>query len=745
MNELAIRFWWLTGQVTLLSLVAAGLCAILGRQRPGAGAGVALTGLGGLIVLSLLAATPMPVWWSWTALLPGEENGVATATARNTASGSLRPTDRDTEEAAFLPPGAPPEDSPSAAPGWSLNHLRRLWSQLRPVLGSAARRNPVWSWSIIALLLVGTCFGVVRLFVGLYAVRRCHTNSRPLDDPAVLTLLATLRRAMGCCRPIAVRETADVGGPVTVGWRRPIVLLPPQWRSWDEEERRAVLAHEVAHVHRADYAAWLLARFSVALHCYHPLAHALAARLHLQQELAADALGARHAGGRRAYVRALARLALRQEESMAAGPARAFLPARGTLMRRIAMLRTEKKGSGTSWSRPIAILLVGLVIVGVSGLRGSVQAGDKPSAKSPEANTAEAPAPKPGAKSAEAKRPPFVYCYCSPEADGFYAFRPSVYFGSEPRMKKYADEVNKAIATLIGSPESFPKIEEIEQISGCIFLKFNEKAPKGQRRQLIDSLLTLRTTGAYDWKKTFASLANKVVEVPSEGYTYYKIAASDIKNPVLLGVLGNADAIMSGDRSVYFFQPDPRTVVMGSEQQFQEMLRKGPTAKPAWATAAGWEHVERGVFAAAITTQGPGVAKVLRTLSPEELPADVNAAVAKTTAVVFGLDSDGDSRADLFAACANQEDAVTLAKALARWIDKGHTTLHEAVGKSHDADPRLLWYKRFLEHTSVGFELRAEESKPTIVHAQCRARLSLAELFDGLAGAKVQAVEGKDD
>src|SRR5439155_2781713 len=66
MNELAIRFGWLTGQVTLLSLVAAGLCALLARRHPGAGAGVALAGLGGLVVLTLLAATPMPVWWSWT-------------------------------------------------------------------------------------------------------------------------------------------------------------------------------------------------------------------------------------------------------------------------------------------------------------------------------------------------------------------------------------------------------------------------------------------------------------------------------------------------------------------------------------------------------------------------------------------------------------------------------------------------------------------------------------------------------
>ena len=53
-----------------------------------------------------------------------------------------------------------------------------------------------------------------------------------------------------------------------------------------------MLAHELAHVRRTDYLAGLLARLGVALHFYHPLVYWLAARLHLQQELAADALAA---------------------------------------------------------------------------------------------------------------------------------------------------------------------------------------------------------------------------------------------------------------------------------------------------------------------------------------------------------------------------------------------------------------------------------------------------------------------
>ena len=100
-----------------------------------------------------------------------------------------------------------------------------------------------------------------------------------------------------------------------------------------------MLAHEMAHIGRADYVSGIVAQFGLVLHFYHPLIHWLVARLRLQQELAADALGAPLAGGRGPYLLALSRLALRPEENPLAWPARTFLPAGGHLIRRIQMLK----------------------------------------------------------------------------------------------------------------------------------------------------------------------------------------------------------------------------------------------------------------------------------------------------------------------------------------------------------------------------------------------------------------------
>jgi beta-lactamase regulating signal transducer with metallopeptidase domain len=753
MNELAVRFMWLMGQVTLLTLAAAGLCATLTRRRPGAGAGVALAGLGGLVVLTLLALIPLPMWWSWIDLPHGAAAATRAATARDHESLAFHSA-ADLDREARTPPlqGVPTEGADAAAGGWSLAHLRQLWGRLVPAIGGAARQNPAWSSRAVLLLLAGVCFCLLRLLLALFAVHRCQTKSQSIDDFVLHTLLTTLRSQMGCGQAVEVREAADLGGPVTVGWRHPVVLLPPQWRQWSSEELRAVLAHELAHVSRLDYAAWLVARFSVALHFYHPLAHWLASRLHLQQELAADALGAMHSGGRQAYLRALARLALRQEESLCTGPARAFLPARGTLMRRIAMLQIKEEGPGRRWPGPLALVLVGLAVAGVSALRGPARASDKPQGSNLEPKVAYRAAQAPsqlGNLPATAERPPFAYCYCSPEAAGFFAFRPSVCFGSDQRMKKLAGEIDQGLTETmkaIGGPESFPKIEEIEQVSGCIFLKINEKAPKGQRGMLLSSLLTVRTIGEYDWKKALHGIASKVSEVPFAGHTYYKVAVSDFKSPALLGLVAErATANASHEEMcICFFLPDKRTLAMGSEQQFKELLRNGMTAKPAWAMAAGWERVEHGIFAAAITNQGQRFTKEWLKSPPEEVPSDVNAAVAKATALVLGLDYNGELHGDLFGLCANDDDAISLANTLLHWTGKGLRMVQLDRKKNSSGQVDLQMFSGKKLHIGVGLERGSGDNQQVIVHAQGHAKMNFAELFDLTSGAKIEAVEVKD-
>jgi hypothetical protein len=47
-------------------------------------------------------------------------------------------------------------------------------------------------------------------------------------------------------------ESEFISVPVTMGALRSVILLPADWREWDDAKLDAVVAHEVSHVARRD-------------------------------------------------------------------------------------------------------------------------------------------------------------------------------------------------------------------------------------------------------------------------------------------------------------------------------------------------------------------------------------------------------------------------------------------------------------------------------------------------------------
>jgi hypothetical protein len=176
--------------------------------------------------------------------------------------------------------------------------------------------------------------------------------------------MADVAAALGLSASINLRQSTAVSSAVALGWFHPTVLLPDDWRTWSRRQRRAVLAHELAHISRSDYLSRLLAQICLALHFYHPLLWRLVARLRLEHELAADALAAPLAGGARAYLEVLAAMAVHSTDRLAGWPARSFLPTRGMLLWRIEMLRSSSLVRGrrlAAKSLASAVVLAGVV------------------------------------------------------------------------------------------------------------------------------------------------------------------------------------------------------------------------------------------------------------------------------------------------------------------------------------------------------------------------------------------------
>src|SRR5204863_10057298 len=106
-----------------------------------------------------------------------------------------------------------------------------------------------------------------------------------------------------------VQESEWISVPMTVGQMAPVILLPPGWREWDEAKLRAVLAHEEAHVRRADWSIGVLARINCCVFWFHPLAWWLKRELALLAEYACDDSVLAQMGDRRQYAQALLEIA----------------------------------------------------------------------------------------------------------------------------------------------------------------------------------------------------------------------------------------------------------------------------------------------------------------------------------------------------------------------------------------------------------------------------------------------------
>ena len=123
---------------------------------------------------------------------------------------------------------------------------------------------------------------------------------------------------------------------MTFGVRRPVVLLPDALRAQPDDIQRAVLAHELLHVQRRDWA-WLVVEEIVrAAFWYQPAAWWLISRIQLAREEVVDDLTVMVTGRRKIYVEAL----LAFSDSTSLVPTAAFARRRH-LFRRIGLVSRE--------------------------------------------------------------------------------------------------------------------------------------------------------------------------------------------------------------------------------------------------------------------------------------------------------------------------------------------------------------------------------------------------------------------
>lgn len=187
-----------------------------------------------------------------------------------------------------------------------------------------------WPSWIPVVLIAGIGVRGLWLAIGLTRLDRLRRAGEPADHAEHLALQHSIGTKAD------VRYIAGAAQPVTFGLRKPVVVLPDSLRSQPVEIREAVLAHELVHVQRRDWAWVLLEEAARAVFWFHPAVWWLISHIQLAREEVVDALAVARTGRRRAYVEALMAFA----DGLPLTPAPAFARRRH-LFRRMVLISTE--------------------------------------------------------------------------------------------------------------------------------------------------------------------------------------------------------------------------------------------------------------------------------------------------------------------------------------------------------------------------------------------------------------------
>jgi hypothetical protein len=460
---------------------------------------------------------------------------------------------------------------------------------------------------------------------------------------------------------VELRESDEIASPAVAGWFRPIILLPSHWPTWSAAERRAVLAHELTHVARGDYAAGLLALAAAAVHFANPLAHWLVWRLRLNQELAADARASGLVGGAGSYAVSLAGVLL-----AAAPPARALPAPRmasgRTLSRRINMLRKAKRVPEREPSGRRRLLVLALVV----GLAAGLSTVRLPAADGP-------PAPAPAA---EEPLPAFDLTYLPDGgARGVVAFRPAETVRQANLTADHVKEANTLFRSMIAlaggtvGDDAPPDPTELDQVivGGRSLITIADEE-KNSSVAVGDEAMAVcvRTAKPFPWAERVAAWFPKAERAERSGRKYARIPAPPSFGP-------------GTPKTLCLFSPDGRTLVMTvGEDQIKVLLDRLKAGTPV-VPPPGWDAVRRD-FAAVVLVSGDG--GWARTAEPgatlkDPLRKDLLRLAGATKAVAIGLTVGERSGLRTVAIAKTDADAAEAEKAIRNLVAAARSAISE--------------------------------------------------------------------
>ncbi|QEG32852.1 M56 family metallopeptidase [Bythopirellula goksoeyrii] len=706
-------YLWCVMQVTLISATGLGLTCSLCRRYPGIGAQVASTATATILVITILIPISLP------RIFTPQSNVEMTADS----TGSEETTNFKSVEDRSHGQGSP-----------VFFNAMALLSDVGPLsIGNTTSRTTL-GWILTSLVTLAVAFmvwGMLRFIVSLRYIVKLIRASVPIEDRHVLHRILQLAEHIEVQRTIILCESAEVASATVVGWRKPRIILPLDWRQWTNDQLLAVLAHELAHIKHKDFIWRLLSSLAGAIHFYHPLIHSLVKRLALSQELAADQLAAATVGGRTRYLKALSQLAISRDDSVWLRTEPIVLPALSTnLIRRINMLRAKDCEQERSAQRGLRGLSAGVIVtlgVVTMVLRSSAEPLNATQAEKTRSVTAAEPP-----KEFEAfNRAPIDISLVGDNESGVFAIRLgelSHHPAYRPTMNLFNNLLCEVIQENLGKDIAADvHFESIDYIIGLLDLTIKpiEKPSDAQHKNKLmfgSSEVVLRFREDVQWQSWIRrNLPN--AEEKSEGdvvYFEYSLMAF-------------------GPQPLLIVARDSRTVILAhSLERLKEMADNKSVHQTSDTLATEWQAADRGLLTIVATDKSIESAESTST-EPAEMAC--RAILQHTRKISIGLDLEeetGNVGLKFSLISEDEQSAESVSEAIEKLIPLAITGLTKQINE-HESEHPLesvevayeQFCKEFLERISTNVLKRADGSYANEILAV--SRFPMQEMMLALA------------
>lgn len=186
-----------------------------------------------------------------------------------------------------------------------------------PALSALTQTSDSWlsldsrlALAVIIAYSAFVLFRLARLVQAWLVTRRLRASAFPVElSPLVTEVILRCRSVLNVRRAVEILSSTQVHVPVTIGLRRPVIILPEELLAEENVELlTSAIGHELVHVERRDYLLNLLCELLFVPVSFNPFAALLRRRIKQTRELSCDELVAERILNAEVYARSLVRL-----------------------------------------------------------------------------------------------------------------------------------------------------------------------------------------------------------------------------------------------------------------------------------------------------------------------------------------------------------------------------------------------------------------------------------------------------